>query len=206
VQMQRDRWRTTAAVAGIIGPLWLGGTIAALTVAQDSFMRELGWDPLRAPTMDWPSGLALGPHGAWLTAAFLGCGALLVPFASGLEQDLPPGSRVGPRLLALSGAALALLAFPTDPTLAGGPRTVPGLIHDGAFVLLGLTLLPGMVLVGARMLRDQAWRAHGLYTLATIGLAAPAFVLKGPAFYLFLAAALGWFLATGIRLTIRELR
>jgi hypothetical protein len=152
--------------------------------------------------MDWPSGLALGPHGAWLTAAFIGCGALLAPFALALHRELRPTPRgaLGPQLLGTAGVALALLASPTDPTLAGGPRTVPGLLHDAAFVLLGLTLLPGMLLLGARMRRDPRWRWHGAYTWATLALAAPAFALKGAAFYLFLVSAMLWFAATGARL------
>lgn len=191
-----------AGLAGIAGPAWLGGTIAALSVTEYEFMRSLGWHPLDAPTLDWPSGLALGPHGGWLTAAFVGCGALQAPFALALHRALPPTPRggYGPALLAASGGALALLASPTDPTLAGGPRTAHGLLHDGAFVLLGLTLLPGMLLLGARFRRDPAWRGHAAYTWGTLALAAPAFALKGAAFYLFLAAALTWFAVTGARL------
>jgi hypothetical protein len=191
-----------AGVAGVVGPLWLGGTIAALSVAQYEFMRSLGWHPLDAPTMDWPSGLALGPYGVWLTAAFVGCGALLLPFAATLHRALRPSQRggYGPALLGAAGVALALLAAPTDPTLAGGPRTAPGLLHDAAFVLLGLTLLPGMTLLGARFRRDPAWRGHAEYTWLTLALAAPAFALKGAAFYVFLVGAMAWFVVTGARL------
>jgi hypothetical protein len=39
-----------------------------LTFAQYGFMRDLGWDPLGASDVPWPSGLALGPLG-WLQAA-----------------------------------------------------------------------------------------------------------------------------------------
>ena len=197
-----DRTLTIAACSGVAGPLWLGGTIAVLSAVQYDFMRGLGWHPLDAPTLDWPSGLALGPHGAWMAAAFAGCGALLVPFAMGLSRALGgvPGSGRGTALLAASGAALALLASPTDPTLAGGPRTVPGLAHDGAFVLLGLTLLPALALLGRSFGHNPAWRGHRAYTWATLALAAPAFVLKGGAFYLFLLAALSWFVVTGARL------
>lgn len=207
-----ERWRRGAALGGVVGPLWLGGTFAALSVVQYDFMRGLGWHPLSAPTMDWPSGLALGPHGAWMTAAFVGCGVLLPPFAVALHRALGPGgggqgsskrAGYGPALLAASGIALALLAAPTDPTLAGGPRTAPGLLHDAAFVLLGLTLLPAMALLGLRFWRTPGWRGHAIYTWLTIALAAPTFVLKGAAFYLFLAAALTWFVVTAARL-LRE--
>jgi hypothetical protein len=191
-----------AGIAGVVGSLWLGGTIVALSVADYDFIRSLGWHPLDAPGVDWPSGLALGPHGAWLTAAFVGCGMLLVRFAITLHRTLRPTPRggYGPALLGTAGVALALLAAPTDPTLAGGPRTWHGLLHDGAFVLLGLTLLPGMFLLGARMRRDPDWHGHAAYTWGTLLLAAPAFALKGAAFYGFLLAAMAWFIATGVQL------
>lgn len=63
-----------AALAGMAGPLLLGGTIAALTWLQRDFMRGLGWNPISAPTLDWPSGLALGPYGNVMEAAFIGSG------------------------------------------------------------------------------------------------------------------------------------
>jgi hypothetical protein len=82
-----------AAAAGLIGPLYLGGTILTLTLRQGAFLRTLGWDPLRAPTLDWPSGLALSPEGGWMIAAFLISGGLLAVFAAGLDHHL---ARSGP--------------------------------------------------------------------------------------------------------------
>jgi hypothetical protein len=123
--------------AGVTGPLLLGGTILALTLRQQAFLRSLGWDPLLAPTVDWPSGLALSPEGGWMVAAFLGSGALLSVFAAGLHHHLAAGGRPpwGTRLLGVAGLALALLAFRTDPTYLLTPRTLAGAIHDGAYVL-----------------------------------------------------------------------
>lgn len=187
-----------AAAAGLAGPLWIGGTILALTLRQGAFLRGLGWDPLRAPTVDWPSGLALSPDGIWMTAAFIGSGALLAIFAAGLRQHLAatgPHPPRGPALLGGAGLALALLASPTDPTYLPTPRTLAGAIHDGAYVALGLSLLPGMLLLAADLRRRPAWRPLALPTLGAVALAAPAFVLKGPAFYGFLAVILVWFMA-----------
>ena len=70
-----------AALAGMIGPVLLAGAIVVLTVAQYDFIRSLRWDPLTAPTVDWPSGLSLGPYGGWMVAAFVTCGLLLPGFA-----------------------------------------------------------------------------------------------------------------------------
>jgi hypothetical protein len=189
-------------VAGLSGPLLLGGTIFVLTLRQQEFLRSLGWDPLHAPTVDWPSGLAISPDGPWMIAAFLGSGVLLSVFAAGLHHHLAASRRApwGTRLLSIAGLALALLAFKTDPTYLPTPRTLAGAIHDGAYVLLGLSLLPGMLLLAAELRHSDSWRVLALPTLLTVLLAAPAFALKGAAFYGFLALILGWFLLIAGRL------
>lgn len=191
---------TTAA--GVAGPLLLGGTILTLTLRQQVFLHSLGWDPLLAPTVDWPSGLALSPDGSWMVAAFLGSGALLAVFAAGLHHHLAADGRPlwGTRLLGVAGLALALLAFEADPTYLPTPRTLAGAIHDGAYVLLGLSLLPGMLLLAAELRHRGPWRILALPTLLAVFLAAPAFALKGAAFYGFLVLILGWFLLVTWRL------
>lgn len=200
----------TAGLAGSFGPVTLGLSIIVLSFAQYEFMRNLGWHPLRAPTLDWPSGLALGPYGKALSAAFVLCGLLLSVFAVGLAAELRTVSTtrrlpdISLALLAVSGLALALLAFDTDPTLGEAHPTWHGRLHDGAFLVLGLTLLPALTLLGLWMARDSRrhsrWRTHGFYTLFTALLATICFLLRGVAFYLFLIAVLCWFVATARRL------
>jgi hypothetical protein len=190
-----------AATLGMAGPLLLGGAIAALTWLERDFMRGLGWDPIGAPTLDWPSGLALGPYGGIMEAAFIGSGMGMIIFAAGLQRGVAhPKQWSGPALLAVAGGALMLLASKTDPTLSHAPPTWHGRLHDAAFVLLGMALLPAMLLLARRFRHDPAWRGHAGYTLATLLLAAPAFVLKGLAFYVFLAAMLLWVTLTAARL------
>lgn len=188
-----------AGLAGMIGPVWLCGTIATLSVVQYEFMRSIGWHPLDAPTFDWPSGLALGPHGWAMAAAFLGCGALLPIFASGLQRALPPGSRSGPALIAASGLAMALLAAPTDSTLVG-IRTPLGYLHDAAFVALGLTLFPGLALTAWRMSVHPRWRLLAVLIGLVALVGAAAFIFKGPLFYLMLLIVPGWFALAGWQL------
>lgn len=72
--------------------------------------------------------------------------------------------------------------------------------HDSAYVLLGLTLLPGMFLLATELHHRERWRSLALPTLLTMLLAAPAFALKGAAFYSFLVVILGWFLLIAGRL------
>lgn len=174
-------------------------------------MRDLGWRPLRSPITDWPSALALGPYGRLLSAAFVLCGLALPLFATGLKAALAGASRrassakassakAGNALLAAAGAAMVLLASDTDPTFSKEPPTLHGILHDAAFAALGLTLLPALILLGLRMVRDPRWRLHGFYTLSTALVSAICFELRGVAFYLFLNSVLGWFVVTALRL------
>ncbi len=191
-----------AALAGICGPIVFGFTLAALTLVKYDFLRSLGWNPLTAPTFDWPSGLALGPFGWITTSVFIISGGLVILFALGLFPALPvsPVSRAACLLLGLSGLALMGLAFTTDPTLRSTPATWHGRLHDVSFVLLGLTLLPSMLLLGISFRRDPRWKNLSLYTFLTLALVFPSFWLKGFAFYIFLAAILAWMEVVAIRL------
>jgi hypothetical protein len=74
----------------LIGPILFAGMTVVLTLIQYDFLRNLGWHPLEASTLDWPSGLALGPHGIWMTVTFLVSGLLLSFFALCLGADLKP--------------------------------------------------------------------------------------------------------------------
>lgn len=221
-------------LSGLIGPVLFLVMVTALTILKFDFLLGLGWHPLRAPTFDWPSGLALGPYGALMTATFLLCGAMMSLFALRLRACLNVGAavqlphvrrtlvlstfaplsvnsakdlvrrtyftsaRIGSTLLALAGLALMGLAFTTDPTgvfpaLRGStPATWHGRLHDASFVLLGLTLLPAMLFLGRAFRSDPRWRGLAIYTWATAAFVIPAFILKGPAFYVFLAAVLLW--------------
>lgn len=200
IEARRRRIRL-GALGGIAGPFVLGGTIASLTVAQYAFMRGLGWHPLRAPTFDWPSGLALGPYGDMMVGAFVGSGALLLGFAAALHAALPPGR--GGRTVAgcwyAAAGALMGLGFRTDPSIRTTPRTLHGTLHDGAFAVLGLALLAGLALLVPQLQR-MGWRRYARYTAVTALLVAPAFGLKGWFFWLFLGNMLAWIEITSWRL------
>ena len=188
-----------AAGLGMLGPALFAVMLAGLTFFKFDFLRRLGWDPLLAPTFDWPSGLALGPLGWLMTGTFLVCGLCGLLFALGLRRQTADGNWGAP-LLALAGLALAGLAFTTDPTLRSTPATLHGRLHDLSFVMLGLTQMPGMLLLGASFRRSPAWAGFSGYTFASAALALPAFFLKGLFFYLFLAAILAWSELTALRL------
>src|SRR5512143_1108112 len=73
-----------ALISGLAGPILFAGMVIWLTIVEYDFMRTLGWDGLLRPTLDWPSGLALGPCGGWMVATFLVCGLLMSAFAVSL--------------------------------------------------------------------------------------------------------------------------
>jgi hypothetical protein len=195
--MQRERLLSLAALAGIVGPVLFAVVLTGLTVAQADFMRSLGWNPT-GPVIDWPSGLALGPHGWLMTLTFLVCGAMMAFFAHGLKLAL--GEKLATTLLMIAGFAMMGLIFTTDPTLTTVRKSWHGLLHDSFFALLGLTLMPGMLLLGFMFRRHERWRDLSIYTWVTLALVIPTFWLKGVAFYVFLLAILTWSVIVAIRL------
>lgn len=194
--------KKAARACGLIGPLLFAFVVITLTILKYDFLRSLGWDPLYAPTFDWPSGLALGDYGWIMTLTFLLSGIMMILFASGLRLSLPPSglTRASILVLSLAGLALAGLAFTTDPTIRSTPATWHGQLHDLSFVLLGLTLMPAMILLGFAFRKADRWKVLSLYTWITVALAFPTFWLKGIFFYVFLLAVLIWSEVVAIRL------
>jgi hypothetical membrane protein len=186
----------------LLGPILFASVLTILTIVECDFLLSLGWHPINDPTFDWPSGLALGRYGWIMTATFITSGMLMLLLGIRLFSDLKPApaSRAGSTLMIFAGVALALLAATTDPTIRDYPSTWHGRLHDLSFVLLGLTLFPAMIVLGFAFRNDEKWRNLSLYTWGTILLAAPAFALKGAAFYVFLFAILVWNEVVAIRL------
>jgi hypothetical protein len=192
-----------AAAAGMVGPVLFAAILLGLTVVQYDFMLGLGWRPLEDPAGAWPSGLALGPYGWAQVANFVLSGILLMIFAAGLHPGATDGrgSRVGPALLFVAGAAMALMGFETDPPLQStGPRTLHNLIHDLAFALFVLALLPAFFFLWQRFREDTLWRGQARYTLITGVLATLLLFLPGVAYYLFIAVMLVWLEVTAVHL------
>lgn len=183
-----------AILAGIIGPILFGSVLVILTIVEYQFMLSLGWDPIHAPTLDWPSGLSLGPYGWIMITTFFLSGLMMMLFASGLRLSLPQSRLVSYATLALTLAGFSMmgLSFLTDPTYRSTPATWHGILHDTSFVLLGLTFIPAMILLGFAFRRDSKWRSLSSYTWLTVLCAGPSFGLKGAAFYVFLFLALIW--------------
>ncbi len=188
-----------AALAGMIGPLLFGEMLVILTWVEYDFMRSLRWHPLYAPTVDWPSGLALGPYGGWMIATFLVGGLLLMLFAVSLWQRFP--ASIGPKFLFVAGIGLMLLSSLTDPTFRSDPAvTWHGALHDLSYVLLGLGLLPGLFLMARQFSRHPNWRTQAWITWLVLALTVPTFIIKGITFYIFLFAVLAWYELIAIKI------
>lgn len=181
-----------AARAGIIGPILFGVVLVTLTILEYDFMLSLGWRPLEP--LDWPSGLALGRYGWFMTLTFLISGLMIILFAYGLRLSLPRSRwmSIATGLLAIAGVAMVGLMSTTDPTIRSTPPTWHGILHDGFFVLLGLTFIPALIMLGFAFREDSHWENLSTYTWTTVALAVPTFWLKDLAFYVFLLAALIW--------------
>lgn len=186
-----------AALAGIVGPALFAAVVTGLTIVQADFMRTLGWNAL-GPVIDWPSGLALGPYGWLMTITFFITGALMAFFAYGLKLALH--DQLATTLLMIAGFAMMGLITETDRTLSAAPRTWHGLLHDGFFALLGLTMMPGMFLLGRVFQKHEKWKNLAFYTWSSLILVIPTFWLKGLAFYVFLLVILTWIVVVAMRL------
>lgn len=186
----------------LVGPALFAVVLTVLTIAEYDFLLSLGWHPINDPTFDWPSGLALGRFGWIMTATFIISGFIMTLFAYRLFLDLErtPASKLGTILIAFAGLFLTALAFTTDPTIRDYPATWHGRLHDLSFVLLGLTLFPAMIVLGFAFRADPRWNGLAAYTWGTLALAAPAFFVKGAAFYIFLFAILVWNEVAALRL------
>jgi len=187
----------------LLGPILFAVVVTTLTIVKYDFLLSLGWHPIKDPTFDWPSGLALGSYGIVMTATFIISGLLIAALALRLKADLTSTrtSQAGSTLLAFSGLALASLAFTTDPTIRDTPATWHGILHDASFVLLGLTLFPAMIMLGFAFRETKTWNNFSLYTWLAVACAIPAFILKGAAFYVFLFVILFWLEALAWKLT-----
>lgn len=188
-KMETPHLLRLVALTGIIGPFLFAGMLTLLTILQYDFMRSLRWHPLMP--IDWPSGLALGPYGIWMNVAFAGTGLVLMLFAWGLGQVFP-ASKAWLLFLA-SGLAMLMLCFPTDPTYRTTPMTWHGILHDSAYVLLGLSFIPGQLVLARHFARSPEWKPYAGLTWWAVVIIIPSFIIKGVAFYILLLTMLTWY-------------
>ena len=188
----------------MIGPAVFALIVIVLTVLQYDFMVRLGWAPVGVSDVPWPSALALGPYGFLQVLNFVLFGVMLMVFAAGLQRGVALSGRVswaGPACLVAAGVALALLGFKTDPHMSTRSHTWHGLIHLGAFLLLGLSMFAALLFLWRRLEKDPTWRGYGWYSLVSAALALVLFLVPSQvAGYLFFAVLVAWVEVVAIRL------
>lgn len=190
-----------AALAGVIGPALFAATLVSLTIIQYEFMLSIGWKPWSDPGGAWPSGLALGSYGWAMDASFIISGLLLIVFAAGLWRGVRSGANIGSALLAVSGLAMALMAFETDPILREGPRSFHGWVHDISFAVFAISFLASMFFLWREFRSIPDWRSHARPTLAAGIIAVVCLILPGVAYYFFVGVLLAWIWATAMKLS-----
>ena len=197
------------ALAGIVGPLTWATLVVIGTALEYGFLRRLGWEPLR-DAQSYPRSLATGPYGWLQVASSLFFGGLEIAFAVGLHRGLTRGrgSPIGPALVGLFGAAMALWHLDTIPP--GAEAGAPGFqqLLAFAFFAWALALPPAFLFTWWRLRADPWWRGYPRYVFGTgvflvllLGLAA--FIppsLHDLPYYVYLTVALAGLEVLAIRL------
>ena len=150
------------AICGIIGPILYTIVVIVLGLLRPGYshvaqsMSELG-------EVGAPNAIIMN------TAGFPLLGLLMIAFAFGLHRGISQGkgSKIGPALIALSGATLVMTGiFHCDPgcvdvSMVGITHSVFAMISAFAMMLAPLALCP-------RLYRDRLWQGYLYYSLATV--------------------------------------
>jgi hypothetical membrane protein len=140
------------AICGIVGPIFYTVVVFTLGLLQQGYnhvtqlMSELG-------AVSAPYALIMN------TAGFALLGLLIIAFAFGLDRGISngKGSKIGPALVAVSGAALVMMGiFPHPITL----HIIFAMIFTFAMILAQLAIY-------SRLRRDSQWQGYQYYSLAT---------------------------------------
>lgn len=161
-RIQPNRVQKLLATCGIVGPVLYTIVLATLGLLQPDYshitqsMSELG---------------EVGAPNATIMniAGFILLGLLIIAFAFGLHRCISEGkgSKIGPALVAVSGAALVMTGiFPCDPgcvdvSIVGITHSVFAMIAAFAMTLAPLVIIP-------RLKRDARWQSYLAYSLVTV--------------------------------------
>ena len=157
-----DSTQRLLAICGIIGPILYAIVVIILGFLQPGYshvtqsMSELG-------EVGAPNAIIIN------TAGFPLLGLLMIAFSFGLHRGISEGkgSKIGPALVALSGAALVITGiFTCDPgcvdvSMVGITHSVFAMISAFAMILAPLALC-------SRLNRDRLWQGYLYYSLATV--------------------------------------
>jgi Protein of unknown function (DUF998) len=160
--------RATRAVrlAARLAPAGLAFVLLVLSFTERDYLRAIGWSPVRRTRTEWPSVLALGPHGWVLTAVFAAAGALAMPVGwwlliSSRQHVLDIGSI----LFIVVGAGVMGVAFPADPPTAV-KESWHAHIHNLAYPVLVVAAISSAALFSFARSDERDWR--GLRTASRL--------------------------------------
>jgi hypothetical protein len=157
-------------VAGAVAGFVFLATAVFVSRVERGFMDEFGWG-------NWPSGLALGPHGWLQQANFVVLGALTIAFALAVRRlSSADTARAGAALLAVAGAAAAMLLFKGDPHDVS-ETSWHAAVHVIALMGFVVTVMAGSFVTWRAVRREAWWRPTRRYSVAAAALLLPALAL-----------------------------
>lgn len=169
--ISRPITRSTAARAGIVGPVLFTATFVALELVRGSSYDRVS---------ETVSALEAGPHGWVQQANFVVFGLLTIAFAVGLHGAVAPSRRglAGPLLVGISGVgALLAAAFPVEEGTAG--QTVSPVGHTVAGTMFFATSAIGLIVLSRRLAKDPRWSGLAGYAAAAGTVAIIGFFVMG---------------------------
>lgn len=96
----------------------------------------------------------------------------MVALALGLDRGITDGkgSKIGPGLVGVSGAAVVMLGiFHSEPG-AENPTAV-GTMHSVFVLIAGFAILLAPLAISPRLKRDERWQSYVAYSLGTVVMA-----------------------------------
>ena len=156
-----DTTQRLLATCGIVGPISYAIVVIILGFLQPGYnhithrLSELGEASGQNAIVMNTAGVAL-------------LGILMVAFAFGLHRGIGEGkgSKIGPALLALSGAAWVMTGiFPRDPVW--GDVSMVGITHSVFTIISAVAMILALLALSPRLNRDSLWRGYQYYSLAT---------------------------------------
>lgn len=160
--LARTSLRAMGAVrlAARLAPASLALVLLVLSFSEREYLRAIGWSPVRRTRTEWPSVLALGPHGWVLTVAFVAAGA----WAVSVGWWLLTAARqcvlyAGSILFIVMGAGVMAVAFSADPPTVLR-ESWHAHIHNLAYPVLVVAAVSSAALFSLAGSDERDW--HGL--------------------------------------------
>ena len=160
--IQSDRTQRLLAICGIIGPIVYTIVLVTLGSLQPDYnhitqtMSELG-------AVDAPYAIVMNTAGLPLL------GLLIIAFAIALNRGIRDGinSKIGPTLVAVSGAALVMTGiFPCDPGCVN--VSIVGTLHSIFAMVAAFAMILALLSISQRLKKDRQWQGYTIYSLITL--------------------------------------